>query len=570
MRADRGEEKRKKQNWKFIVPVIHMAVSVLYGVFVFRHEEFPFGRMLPAYDVNFSETWEGIVHILMSGIFGFLLICMAWHIFFLLIQKKRKLPFLLVVLSFVICFLVFPGNFSYEPDNMLSYSFAVRNIPDYWQSIYLGCLYRACLYVFPHPLTISFIQLASLTGVVYYVSEKVRGLFGKKPAILPWLVILFPEFWEIGISPYRNCIYTVMCLWFFAILFFDHLEKRKRTAGEMVLICAAGGFLSVFRSEGIVIMGILIAALLLVYKIPVKEIYKPLAAALCICIILAVPQKLGEQKYYGKDYSMINSMNILKSILSDKNVDLGFDTAAEDLTAINRIVSLEGLMVYGIQEYRAGNYAEKNSINQSFAAREEQEAFIKGASNIILHNPGLYFKDRLVMFCEANGIRPAGDDPYPTEEWNQMFSMLVLQWNYSYNEIITDSYPASLFQNPQKVEFSDTLVGIQSSCFDWACNSTLVFISRIAVFLLFPALVFYDRKINKKGERAFFVWAMVFLLVLLAAVVLFSPEGRGVYYYPAFFVMLLGCFLLTMDIIEKSKAVKRMLPPVSNKLGTSP
>lgn len=568
MRNDSGE--KRKYGWKALCPVIHMIVSVLYGVFFFRHMEYPFGRMLPAYDVNFSEECESVVHILMSGIFGFLMICMVWHIFFLLIQNKRKFPFLLIALSFVVCFLVFPGNFSYEPDNLLSYSSAVRNIPDYWQSIYLGCLYRACLYVFPHPLTLSFIQLSSLMGVVCYISEKVKGLFGKRAGILPWLAVLFPEFWEIGMSSYRNCIYTIMCLWFFSVLFFDYMEKRKRTEREMVCICAAGGFLTVFRSEGIVIVGILTAALLLVYELPLKEMYKALTVTLCICIILAVPQKLGEKKYYGKDYSMINSMNILKSILSDKNVNLGFDTAEEDLTAINRIVSLEGLMIFGIHEYRSDNFVEKNSINQSFASQKEQEDFMKGAADIIIHNLGLYFKDRLVMFCEANGISRVEQEPPPTEEWNQMFSMLTLQWNYCYNEIIADSYPKLIFQNAQKAELSNTLVDIQSVYYDWFCDTNLMFISRIAIFMLFPVLVFYDQKINKKRERVFFIWVLLLLLIQLAAIILFCPEERGVYYYPIFFVMLLGCFLLIMDIMEKSKKVKTILPPVSSKLGTSP
>lgn len=566
MKADSVEGKKRGHDRKILYPVIHMMISVLYSAVFFRHEPLPFGSMIPAHDVHFGQDCERMVHILLSLLFGFLIICIIWHIFFLLVEKKKKFPFLLVILSFVICFLVFPSNFSYEPDNLLSYSSAVRNIPDYWQSIYLGCLYRGCLYVFPHPLTLSFFQLTSLIGVVYYVSEKVREVFGKRAGMLSWLVILFPEFWEIGISQYRNCIYTIMCLWFFSILFFDCMEKRERPERELLYICFAGGFLTVFRSEGIVVVGVLAAALLMVYKVSVKKLYKMLIFTICVCIVFSVPQKLGEKKYYGKDYGMINNMNILKDILSDKNVNLGFSTAEEDLIAINRIVSLEGLMIYGIHEYRTNNFIEKNSINQSFASEEEQDAFIEGARNIILHNTGLFLKDRLVMFCEANGISPAGEDPYPTEEWNKMFVALANQWNYSYNEIIADSYPAFLFQNKKKVDLSNMFINAQNSYYDLVCNSNLLFVVRILVFLLFPLLALYDVKISAKKERSFFAWTALLLSAQLIAIFLFCPEARGVYYYSVFFVMLLGCFLLSLEIRKKSKAVKEMLPPVTNKL----
>lgn len=565
MKADRKEGMRKC-NWKMLCPVIHMIISIVYGVFFFRHEEWPFGLMLPANDIKFSEAAERAAHILMSGLFGFILICMVWYVFFMLIKKKRKLPFILVVLSFLVCLLIFPSNFSYEPDNLVSYAFAIRNIPDYWQSIYLGCLYRACLYVFPHPISIPFIQFSSLLGVIYYISIRTKRLFGKKASYLPWLTILFPEFLELGTNPYRNCIYTVMCLWFFAVLLFDYLEKRKRTTGELVLFCIFGGVLTIFRSEGIVLWGVLVAGLLLIYGLSVRELWKMLAAAVCICLILAFPQKMGEKKYYGKDYNMINSMNMLKTILTDKNVNLKYDTVEEDLTAINQIVSLKGLIVYGIHEYRADNFVKKNTVNQSFASEEQQNAFIKGTRNLILHNKGLFLKDRFAMFCEANGISPAGEDPYPTEEWNQMFSVLVSQWNYSYNEIITDSYPAFLLQNRKKVEFSDLLTDIQIDYYNLICRKGLLFISRILVFLLLPFLVLFDMKLNDKKGRLFFVWTAFFLLIQLSAIVLVCPEGRGVYYYPSFFVILFCCFLLSLDIVKKSRKVKTILPPVTHRL----
>lgn len=566
MKTDNSGSIIKKLNWKWIFPVIHMTISMLYMALGFRHQPLSFGQMMPCFEVNWSENCEKAAHVLLAGIWGFCLICIVWYVLFLLIKKKKVLPYILIAVAFIICFAAFPGSFSYEPDNMAVYSYAVRDMPDYWQSIYLGCFYKACLFVFPHPMMISFMQLSALFGVIYYISVRTEKLFGRRAAFVPYLLILFPEFLELGISPYRNCIYAVMCLWFYAFLFFDCIEKRGRSAKELVFLSLAGGFLTVFRSEGIIVLGILAAAFFLLYKMSFKRSCKYLALSLFICLILLFPQKLGEKKYYGQDYSMINSMNMLKTILSDKNVNLEFDTAEEDLMAIQKIVPLRELPIYGIHAYRENNFVQKGTINQSLVSKEESQAFMRSVRNLILYNPGLFLKDRLVMFCEANGISPAGEAPYTTENWNQMFSVLLEEWNYCYGEIINDSFPQVIFANKQKVDFSNVFTNFQVDYYNLACKGSVILISRILVFLLFPLLVIYDTKLSAKKECIFFAVTALLLLAQLAAVVLFCPEGRNVYYYPSYFVMLLGCFLLSMEITKKSRQVKAMLPPVTNRL----
>ena len=571
MKTDNGGNKIKAMEWKYFIPVIHMIAASFYMALGFRHEVLPFGNMTPVYAMDFWGTGcEKAAHILLSGILGFCLIWIVWYVFFLLIKRKKILPFLLIGAAFLICFMVFPSSFSYEPDNMLVYSYAVRDIPDYWQSIYLGCFYKACLFVFPHPLMISFIQFSALFGVIYYISVRTKKTFGRKAAWVPYLFILFPEFLELGFSPYRNCIYTIMCLWFYSLLFFDCVEKKERTAKELILLSLSGGLLTVFRSEGIIVFGVLAAAFLFLYRLPLKALCKYMVLCAVICLALMLPQKLGEKKYYGQDYSMINSMNMLKTILSDKNVNLEFDTAEEDLLAIHKIVPLDELPTYGIHAYRANNFVRKGTINQSLASKEEADAFMKSVRNLIIHNPLLFLKDRLVMFCEANGIDAVREDPYPTENWNQMFAALAGEWNYSYAEIVRASFPGILFNNQKKVNFAEAFRDFQYEYYELVCKSNLIFISRILVFLLFPLLVIYDIKLCAKKERTFFAASAFLLYLQLAAVILLCPEGRNVYYFPSYFVMLSGCFLLSLDIMRKSRQVKTMLPPVTAKLTTMP
>lgn len=90
------------------------------------------------------------------------------------------------------------------------------------------------------------------------------------------------------------------------------------------------------------------------------------------------------------------------------------------------------------------------------------------------------------------------------------------------------------------------------------------------VFVLFPVLVIYDVIVYAKKERTFFAAVAFLLMAQLAAIVLLCPQERNVYYFPSYFVMLLGCFLLSLDIMKKSRQVKMMLPPVTDKLNTMP
>lgn len=132
--------------WKWIFPVVHMVIAMLYMNFGIRREPLPFGKMTPAFNINWSEGCEKAAQVLLAGIFGFCMICIAWYILFMLIKKKKILPFILAGIALMISFIVFPGSFSYELDNLVVYSYAVRDMPDYWQSIYLGSIYKPELF----------------------------------------------------------------------------------------------------------------------------------------------------------------------------------------------------------------------------------------------------------------------------------------------------------------------------------------------------------------------------------------------------------------------------------------
>lgn len=560
----------KNKPWfKWIFPIIHGIIGILCSNVLFVKNECPYAVPMQVYPSFWTDEAERIVHVGMSNIYGLLMIFLLWKIIFMLIEQKKILPFFLFFVSVVVSVFVFPGNYFYEPDNLTNYAYAVRNISDYWQNVHVGYLYRGCMVVFPHPITLTILQLTGLLGGICYIFYRCKRIYGKKMACMVWLAVFLPEFMEVGLNPYRNCFYTIMCLWYFALLFFDCLEQKTRNKKELILICVAGGFLAMFRSEGIVLLLLVFCAMLFLYKQNIKRSLAYFVACALVFSVLILPQKLGEQKYYGNEYSIINTMNMLKTILADENANYAYEGAGEDLSVIHSVVALDELAVYGIHAYRADNFTKYGTINQSCSSIEMQEKFVDSAYSILGHNFDLFLKDRLFMFCEANGVMSEAEDPYPTEEWNNMYLYLASQWNYAYGEILTDSYPTAYFMNRENVLRGDRITDFFTDYYNFFCSIRVVLISRLVVFLLFPLLACYAW-IKAKKERSFMLGAALVLMMQLAAIMLACPEGRGVYYYPLFYVMLLGCFLLCLDISKNNTAVNKMLPPVINKLGIMP
>lgn len=552
------------------IPSIHLLISVVISSVINQKGAYPtnglYREMLPLNDIPWSKSMEHICWWLLAIIIGAVLIYIAWSVGMMLFEKKNKMPFLLLGIAFCVCVLIFPTNYAYETDNFLSYSYAIRAMPDYWQSILLGCFYRGCLLVFPHPIIIPFIQLASLLGVICFVSKKIQNRYGKKVAWIPYLLVLVPEFLDIGTNPYRNCIYTVMCLWYYAILLTDAMEGKKRSKTQLLRLCAAAVFLSVFRSEGVFTIFAFVAALIFIYRVSLK---KWLPYVLCVCVlggILVIPQKMGEIKYYGNGYRIVNYMDLLQHMLNNDSVNLDYEGIQEDLAAIDTVVPLPIVISYGMSGYRTNNYVQNGVMNQVQVSADESKAFEMGVRNIILHNIPLYLKIRVAMFYEAcTGVeieqpsRILGTEDEKVQyvqKITEIFEKQNLDYAFSYMEIFGDGYPKGVFVNQERVNVAYVIMGMQTTYYEACLKTGIVIAARLMVFLLFPVLTIAYIRNNKNREKYFWLGVMGVLMSQLLAVFLVSPEGREAYYYPSFFVMLLSAFLLLLELQTNHNSVK--------------
>ncbi len=570
MKAEKKQMKKHRKAVVLVASALHILAAVVYRLFFYKFGEEYKGWFISgkqAFPSVISDRIERIMCTLLSFAIGALLIFAIWYILCRAWKEKRKVVFIIIGISLIAACMMYPHCLiNYESDDVLLYYMASRDVIDYWNGCYMTCIYNACLMVFPSPFIFPMLQCSALLGTLYYISCRFRRLFSVKVSFIPWVLLLFPEMQRLAFDPYRNCINTVMCLALFAVIFCDAVEGKKRTRRELVFFCICVGFLTVFRSEQIFYIFLLLLAIWCVYQCGTRKSLFYLGIMALSCGVFMLPQKLGEQKYYGKDYSMINNMNTLSIILSDESVNLSYEGSKEDLAAIEAIVPISKIRDYGLSGYRGHVFAKNRSVNQSFAEEEVQEAFVRGGNSLIFHNPDIYLKARIKMFMDACG---RGDSTgqkeqkeVSEEEYETIFEIMNMSQAYSdavnfcAMKVGEDTLFSGLFYQAGKLQAAEGIVSYFFKATEWLGRNGVILVARIIVFLVFPIILIYSWKegvLDKK--KAVFWFGSAFLLYgQIAGIFLMSPEGRPVYYYPVFFTMLLGNMVLFLQYMYKKQA----------------
>ena len=542
----------KKIQWNLVLPVIHIAISWIYELFFLKLQEDQLGVLTPAFSSPISYQAEQTMMYVISKLFGCILIFVIWQIIFDLFRRKKLTPFFLLLGGLVLLLLYFPYNWALEVDNLTMYSQAIRYHPDYWHSILTGCIYNACLMVCYHGFFIPYIQTAFFLGALYYLSEKLRQHYGKKAAWLPYLCFLFPETYWIMVSSYRNCIYAIFCIWFFSLFAFDLIEKRKYTPLRFVIMGGITLMLTILRTEGIFFFLLFVIILIWQMKGEIKKQAVCGMGFVLLALLLNLPQKLGEAKYFGNDYMIANYINILCSCFHDENVNLSYEGAGEDLAAIEVIVPVEVIEDNGLMSYYEYNLSVHESVNQSFATKEEQQAFLKAGMRIMFHNLPDVVGNRLRYFAEANGVSGMNFEftHLPSDD---IQNFLAARSTFSINEMIDRKRAPLLYEvavNQVKAVMFWRFYNALDKWDDFLRNLNILLISRILVICLLILTVVNFMKKREIKEAA----VSLLLLLTWGIIIVFSPEAREVYYYPVFYSSLIwSAVFLGRDAVAASK-----------------
>ena len=552
---------KKLPAWWLWGGLLHFAATFLWQGRVFRGGDY--GFHLITLEEGISQTGEHLLHIAGARGLSLIMILGGWYLLYRAVKgafsRRELVTFAGIFLGFSLLHLFFfPESFAgMEWDNIVAYSYAIRNLPFYWHNALTTIYYAACLYFFPSPLIIQEISLAAFSGLAVFTFFRLGG--GRCFAIF---LLIIPEGWALATNPYRNDLYALVLLWTLALTL--SLWERKRsiswlaTLGMIFLM----GVLAVWRTEGILFALGLLALLLL--SRPSINWRKGIAWCLvwaALVVALGIPQKVGTRKYYGSDYTIVTTMSWLQPVLNWEKANLSYPGAQEDLAAIEAVTPLDWIREGGISGYRAYNVSQGRDINQSGADSQTREAYTPAVIRLLLHNLPPLILDRINLFLSANEIPfqlPVDNyigehNPFPEntyEEYNGLLDQGIRELYQESTPLVNRWTNSSL-----RTQVKETLEPLGQA---WQGATGLLNL-RPLTYLFTLAYPLYwlicQIKMLRQGKKQLRKnWQTALLLLVgageLALVTVGAPEPRPVYYHPVY----LFTALLTFRILEQSIA----------------
>lgn len=544
----------KKRAW-YIVGIIHFLLSFIWERSLFHFSNNWDTWTLTVMNDEISGTFEIAMVYCLSKVMALVLILLLWKIFFYIVDGKCKKDVLIIfgaifLVGMIIGIISFPEMFGLEVDNYGNFSKALRFQPNYWQSIYTSIVYAGSMMVIPHPFGIFCIQWTGYVLALAYLYTGVDRIFKgtKWKYAIPVLLVL-PESYFVMQNAYRNDYYTILCLFYFGYLYFALVEKRDHSFGEMLSIALLSGFLMVWRSEGIFIgLGGMFLLLVLVYRSSVRKI-----GLIVICFVMSFfclnkMQGIGAQKYFGNDYVIVNTTNVLCSIFNDPDANLDYEGVKADLAAIEAVVPVAALKEKGLAGYRSYNYSMGHGgFNQSLAEKSVSDAYIKAFYSIVAHNLEDYFNVQFNYFFSSMGT----DFRRTTYKFTGEKTLTYEKYSYESWKKGRDELKETLFTKKwEEFELREKLYALLKEKWDayrnfWNESGLngylhLLFLGIDIVLVLVNGIMFLSKR-NGKIFGKFVISGII--LAEFMVIFLFMPEGRPVYLYPMLFASYVMTYL---------------------------
>lgn len=574
-----------KKKYELIIPILHFIIT-----FMWQEKAFiGFGNWDYFYTIVRNENVisnADELHLvyLLSRIFCFLIIFGFWKIVFFVMKKKASRSDIIILGSILIIVLLvglilYPNIFGMDLDNYTNYLMARRFQPTYWQSIYTGALYGGCLMVIPHPIAIFIVQWIFFWSVISYIYINMGNLIKNSSwKYCSLLLFLLPESYFLTFSAYRNNFYTVLILFYISQIYFCFKNKiSKINIKNIIKFSALTAFIMVWRSEGILIgLGGIAVYLILIFKSIKpklnKKIFKSIAfLILSVCVLFNTfnqIQAIGAKKYYGKDYMILNTIPVFRSLFNDPNIDLSYEGAKEDLGAIDAIVPIKVLREYsenGMFSYRCYNWTNgRQDFNQTLATDEQANAYMSAYFRIISHNLSSYLNVQIKAFYEAlqlptnrsiylyNASTKTPDIfnsySYNSEQLKNIKQLEYTLWMDGLKEIKQTWKTTSWENNKIRIMLMSILNEIINVWREFISNSGLNTILHVASLIMVILLLIKELLdvINKKKQlkNSFpFIFAFLTILGECALILLFMPENKPTYLYPVLYASYLMIYI---------------------------
>jgi hypothetical protein len=548
-----------------IIPMIHFFLTFIWERkrFIFSNN-FDFLNTVARTDSIISGNAELIIVYIISKIFCGIIIYMGWKLFFSLVQgkipKSTKLVFsIILIVGLVVGIILYPIIFGLEIDNYMNYSMAIRFLPTYWQNIYTGALYAGCLMTIPHPVSIFIFQWTIFVAVVAYLYSGIEKI--SKPSsnkkYISLLLFLLPEAYYIAFNAYRNNFYTILVLYYITSIYLKIKIKQKVTTVEIVKFIFITAFIMVWRSEGILIgVGGICFFLLYIYEKNIKRYILIVVMLLVAFTGMNRIQSIGADKYYGQDYMILNTTNVLYNIFNNPEANLTYSGAKEDLKAIGNVIPVEILKQYAMRGYRNYNWTNGHlDFNQSLVNDETANNYMSAYYRIVLHNISDYLDIQIKFFytcLQFNATRTTF--AYTGDKQVELESFVYDQWKVGQEEVRETFLTRRWENNKVRGILSEIISEMISVWREMLVNSGInAIIHALAIIIDLLIALLEIIKWLQERKKVHFGFALAFLIIIgeLMAVMLFMPEGRATYLYPMLYASYLMIFIYFMHVSEK-------------------
>ncbi|MBE5916018.1 MAG: hypothetical protein E7273_04175 [Pseudobutyrivibrio ruminis] len=473
----------------------------------------------------------------------------GWKLFFFILNgnvDKIDLIILgtILVVGLFIGVVSFPNNIGLEVDNYANFYMSRRFQPTYWQNIYTGALYGGCLMVLPHPIALVLIQWIFFWAVVSYIYLGIKSLYAGNIKYLALLLFLLPESYYLSYNSYRNNYYSVLLLLYISYLYFyvknnsEQIISRK----NILLFSLFTSFLMVWRSEGVLIGvgGLSVFLIAINLKKAKKKIYfGVLILTIISTIFFSQIQSIGAKKYYGQDYMIINTTQVLYGMLNNPNINLSYDGAEEDLESIEAIVPVEVLKEYGMTGYRNYNWNKgRADFNQTLATDKQAADYMKGYRHIVLKNLSIFLDIQANSFFHALQL----DTNRPAYEYKGAHEVVLSSFAYGphqagFTELVETKYTNMWSQNSARIVLNAIVGDFIGIWREFILNSGLNSIAHAVIFLMLVIIAIRELlRLLEKGEYRFFsVYFVIAAFIVLAecmVIMIFMPVAKEAYLYP--------------------------------------
>ena len=564
----------EKAGWKrigkaeWLCPGIHFVLSFFYEWLILLLKPEVITVAAYAKDPSISDGLERALAYGISKVMAGLFIFLGWRLAFYVVKhwkgdKTLHRFFVFYAIGGVMLLLLWPNIFERSIDNYMTYTYAIRLYPEYWHNIYTSCVYTACLMVLPHPFAITMVHwtfFVFLLAYVFYRMKQEEG-FRKGSHRFLFLIFLIPGIFPLMTDPFRTEFYAMLCIYFVTTVLLDAIGQKEYTTKRMLVMAICYAFMAVWRTEGVILGGLgFLTVVLFLRKDSLIKKAVWMIGFIALFLLVSAPQKLGNQKYYGSDYSIMNSFASLRNILNSKDANVSYEGAETDLSAIEAVVPIEAIREYGDDGYRRYNSMNGNTdINQSVTSYAEGEAYVKAYYRIVLHNPVIYLRTQLGMLAQALRIRSYGYVvPYDGELSGEYPSWTFPIWQYGMDDfngafLVKRWSNFGLRNHVKQVFYSAKDVAEQFLIRIRVIPLLLLLIPMALIVIFIKEFVDIWKMRGKIEKRSWcFLFFIVTLLGQFAAIVLFMPVGAANYFHAFHFCSFMLCFIYFCWLKDRS------------------